>query len=77
MLEDMHVVVSELASVSFQVRQNLGNCQEREKKKKKECFRPGSNRGPCACEAHVITATLRKLDIECSEIYHFYTFTDG
>ena len=28
--------------------------------KKKECFRPGSNRGPCACEAHVITATLRK-----------------
>ena len=31
------------------------------KKKKKACFRPGSNRGPCACEAHVITATLRKL----------------
>ena len=29
-------------------------------KKKKACFRPGSNRGPCACEAHVITATLRK-----------------
>lgn len=29
--------------------------------KKKRCFRPGSNRGPCACEAHVITATLRKL----------------
>ena len=28
--------------------------------KKKKCFRPGSNRGPCACEAHVITATLRK-----------------
>ena len=27
---------------------------------KKKCFRPGSNRGPCACEAHVITATLRK-----------------
>ena len=24
------------------------------------CFRPGSNRGPCACEAHVITTTLRK-----------------
>ena len=51
MLEDMHVVISELASVSFQVR---------EKKKIKTCFRPGSNRGPCACEAHVITTTLRK-----------------
>lgn len=25
------------------------------------CFRPGSNRRPCACEAHVITTTLRKL----------------
>ena len=25
------------------------------------CFLPGSNRRPCACEAHVITATLRKL----------------
>ena len=24
-------------------------------------FRSGSNRGPCACEAHVITTTLRKL----------------
>ena len=24
------------------------------------CFRPGSNRRPCACEAHVITTTLRK-----------------
>ena len=30
------------------------------KKKKGLCSRPGSNRGPCACEAHVITATLRK-----------------
>ena len=29
------------------------------------CFRPGSNRGPCACEAHVITATLRKLSERC------------
>ena len=27
------------------------------------CFRPGSNRRPCACEAHVITTTLRKLDV--------------
>ena len=27
----------------------------------KICFLPGSNRRPCACEAHVITATLRKL----------------
>ena len=27
------------------------------------CFRPGSNRGPCACEAHVITTTLRKPSI--------------
>ena len=25
------------------------------------CFLPGSNRRPCACEAHVITTTLRKL----------------
>ena len=30
---------------------------------KKICFRPGSNRGPCACKAHVITTTLRKLSI--------------
>ncbi len=30
------------------------------KKKRNQCFRPGSNRGPCACEAHVITTTLRK-----------------
>ncbi len=28
--------------------------------KKHVCFRPGSNRRPCACEAHVITTTLRK-----------------
>lgn len=56
MLEDMHVIISELASVSFQVRKNL----EEKKKKRKTCFRPGSNRGPCACEAHVITTTLRK-----------------
>ena len=34
--------------------------------KKKYCFLPGSNRRPCACEAHVITATLRKLDILAS-----------
>ena len=27
----------------------------------KKCFHPGSNRGPCACEAHVITATPWKL----------------
>lgn len=26
------------------------------------CFRPVSNRGPFACEANVITTTLRKLD---------------
>ena len=32
-----------------------------EKRGKKICFRAGSNRGPCACEAHVITTTLRKL----------------
>ena len=25
------------------------------------CFQPGSNRRPCACEAHVITTTLWKL----------------
>ena len=28
---------------------------------KYNCFLPGSNRRPCACEAHVITTTLRKL----------------
>ena len=27
------------------------------------CFLPGSNWRPCACEAHVITTTLRKLDV--------------
>ena len=25
------------------------------------CFRPGSNWGPCACDAHVMTTTLQKL----------------
>ena len=25
------------------------------------CFRPGSNWGPCACEAHVMTTTIQKL----------------
>ena len=33
----------------------------RQKHRFQICFRPGSNRGPCACEAHVITTTLRKL----------------
>ena len=33
-------------------------------RQRKECFRPGSNRRPCACEAHVITTTLRKLTLE-------------
>ena len=33
------------------------------------CFRPGSNRRPCACEAHVITTTLRKL-LTYSELKH-------
>ena len=36
--------------------------------KKESCFRPGSNRGPCACEAHVITTTLRKLRCEKEQI---------
>ena len=31
------------------------------RRKENECFLPGSNRRPCACEAHVITTTLRKL----------------
>ena len=31
------------------------------KNKNSQCFLPGSNRRPCACEAHVITTTLRKL----------------
>ena len=30
-------------------------------KNTKNCFRPGSNRRPFACQADVITATLRKL----------------
>ena len=29
-------------------------------KNEKMCFCPGSNRGPCACEAHVITTTPQK-----------------
>ena len=29
-------------------------------KKKKGCLRPGSNWGPCACEAHVITTTPQR-----------------
>ena len=37
---------------------------------KKRCFRPGSNRGPCACEAHVITTTLRKQLTVVSLIYY-------
>ena len=28
--------------------------------KEQNCSRPGSNRGPCACEAHVITTTPRE-----------------
>ena len=35
--------------------------KRKKKNRNKCCFRPGSNRGPCACEAHVITTTLRKL----------------
>ena len=34
---------------------------------KKLCFLPGSNRRPCACEAHVITATLRKPAVSMEE----------
>ena len=41
--------------------------------KRKICFRPGSNRGPCACEAHVITATLRKR--RCSGHHHFPAYS--
>ena len=29
-------------------------------RKKTRCLRPGSNWGPCACEAHVITTTLQR-----------------
>ena len=37
-------------------------CLESKSTKKVDvCFQPGSNRRPCACEAHVITTTLRKL----------------
>ena len=70
MLEDMCIAVQELSTVKFQVRKSKGK-KKKKKKKKKKCFRPGSNRGPCACEAHVITTTLRKpLDI----MGFFYTF---
>ena len=36
-------------------------CNKLCKNVKNICFLPGSNRRPCACEAHVITTTLRKL----------------
>ena len=36
-------------------------CNKLFKNVKNICFLPGSNRRPCACEAHVITTTLRKL----------------
>ena len=32
--------------------------------------RPGSNRGPCACEAHVITTTLRDLTLDDKNAIH-------
>ena len=41
-----------------------------EKRGKKFCFRAGSNRGPCACEAHVITTTLRKLRCSVQLLSH-------
>ena len=34
--------------------------QKLKKRNENECFRPGSNRRPSACEADVITTTLRK-----------------
>ena len=37
---------------------------------KKICFLPGSNRRPCACEAHVITTTLRKLPWQLGKKYN-------
>ena len=38
-------------------------CLESKSTKKVDvCFQPGSNRRPCACEAHVITTTLWKLE---------------
>ena len=36
----------------------------KQKKKFQNCFRPGSNRGPSACQADVITTTPRKLDVQ-------------
>ena len=33
---------------------------EVKERNKNECFRPGSNRRPSACETDVITTTLRK-----------------
>lgn len=36
--------------------------EERKLGAKSGCFRPVSNRGPFACEANVITTTLRKRD---------------
>lgn len=52
----------------------MEKCFCREKGKKK-CFRPGSNWGPCACEAHVITTTLRKQLLIGSTKYHLYRET--
>ena len=42
--------------------------------KKRDCFCPGSNRGPCACEAHVITATPQKRPQQNSHITGQLTF---
>ena len=53
-----HKVIKRLKMWIIYVMQGLVTIKRGEKKKM--CFRPGSNRGPCACEAHVITATLRK-----------------
>ena len=63
MIEDMYIAVAELGAVSFQVSKK-NNALMIMGRREKKCFRPGSNRGPCACEAHVITATLRK-QLEC------------
>ena len=35
-----------------------------------KCSRPGSNRGPCACEAHVITTTPREQADPSSGLLH-------
>ena len=44
------------------IRKQISVEERRVGRKQAVCFRPVSNRGPFACEANVITTTLRKQD---------------